>query len=167
MQLAQELVAAGREVTLAVGEHVRMPRALAGKDIYWWLTQSGIFWEPPEAMDDLTRARRLPSPQLVGRPGADLNLNTLHAQGVHIVGRLVGVRANAAQFSGNLANLCKSADLKMRRLVERFNEWHGGGLAGDDLDVPPTTIPKAPLSAHLGTHGIKTVVWATGLCAKL
>jgi putative flavoprotein involved in K+ transport len=35
VQLADELRASGREVTLAVGSHTRLPRRYRGRDIYW------------------------------------------------------------------------------------------------------------------------------------
>ena len=37
VQIAEELRRSGRPVTLAVGEHVRMPRTYRGRDILWWL----------------------------------------------------------------------------------------------------------------------------------
>ncbi|HEU4895061.1 MAG TPA: NAD(P)-binding domain-containing protein, partial [Acidimicrobiia bacterium] len=37
IQVAHEIHRSGRPVTLAVGEHVRMPRTYRGKDIQWWL----------------------------------------------------------------------------------------------------------------------------------
>ncbi len=42
LQLADELLKAGRDVTLAAGEHVRMPRRYRGKDIFYWMTRCGI-----------------------------------------------------------------------------------------------------------------------------
>ncbi|NKB98745.1 MAG: NAD(P)-binding protein [Pseudomonadales bacterium] len=160
LQFAQELNQAGHEVTLSVGEHVRMPRRVAGHDIYHWLTKSGVFWEQAGEVDDLRRARRLPSPQLIGQQ-QDLNLNELSAAGVDIVGRFVGVSDGKAQFSGNLPNLCKSADLKLFRLLQRFKT---SGLAFDEaeLNFAPTEIPKPRLSMRFGASGVGTILWATG-----
>lgn len=36
-QLADQIHRSGRPVTLAVGEHVRLPRTYRGRDIFWWL----------------------------------------------------------------------------------------------------------------------------------
>ena len=63
LQLADELLNAGRDVTLAAGEHVRMPRNYRGKDIFYWMTQSGIHDQNYNDVEDLTRGRRLPSPR--------------------------------------------------------------------------------------------------------
>ncbi len=66
VQLAAELQASGRPVVLSVGEHVRLPRTYRGRDILWWMDASGLWDQRYDEVDDLTRARRLPSPQLVG-----------------------------------------------------------------------------------------------------
>jgi putative flavoprotein involved in K+ transport len=69
------------------------------------------------AVEDISRARRLPSLQLVGTPErATIDLNSLRETGLELVGRLAGVRDGKAQFSGSLANYCALADLKMNRL---------------------------------------------------
>jgi putative flavoprotein involved in K+ transport len=161
LQFAQELNAAGREVILAVGEHVRMPRQVADRDVYWWLMKSGVFWETTSEVDDLNRARRVASPQLVGQQGMDLNLNRLQDQGVEIVGRFAGVRNSTAQFSGNLPNLCKLADLKMQRLLQRFAQSAPDLLDKVDLDIVPTQLTRPRLAANLSDE-IKVVLWATG-----
>ena len=68
IQIAEELAHAERPVTLAVGEHVRMPRTYRGRDLLWWMDASGLFDERWNAIPDLVRARNLPSMQLVGAP---------------------------------------------------------------------------------------------------
>ena len=70
VQLADEIHRSGRPVTLAVGEHVRLPRTYRGRDIFWWLDAAGVLDERYDEVDDLTRARHLPSPQLIGTPEA-------------------------------------------------------------------------------------------------
>ena len=91
VQLAAELSRSGRPVTLSVGEHVRLPRTYRGHDVLWWMDASGVWDERYDEVDDLTRARRLPSPQLVGTPErATLDLNALTDVGVELVGPLGG-----------------------------------------------------------------------------
>ena len=77
-QLADEIHRSGRPVTLAVGEHVRLPRRYRGRDVLWWMDRSGVWNERYDAIDDLTRARRLPSPQLVGTPRHDARPECAH-----------------------------------------------------------------------------------------
>lgn len=161
LQFAQELSAAGREVILSTGEHVRMPRQVAERDVYWWLMKSGVFWETTAEVNDLSRARRVPSPQLVGQAGTDLNLNSLQDQGVEIVGRFAGVCNGTAQFSGNLPHLCKSADLKMQRLLQRFAQSACKPLSAADLEFSPTQLARPRLAAKFDDE-INVVLWATG-----
>ena len=55
----------------------------------WWMDASGVWDQRYDELDDLTRARRLPSPQLVGTPErTTLDLNALDSLGVGLVGRL-------------------------------------------------------------------------------
>ena len=153
VQLAEEIHRSGRPVTLAVGEHVRMPRTYRGRDIFWWTDTAGILDEPYDALDDVVRARHLPSPQLIGTPQRrSIDLNSLQDLGVRIVGRLGRIRDGAAQFSGSLPNTCKLADLKMNRLLATLDEW--ATLAGIDDEVgdperfEPTRIPATTSNRH-------------------
>ena len=117
LQLADEIHRSGRRVTLAVGEHVRLPRTYRGRDVLWWMDTSGIWNQRYDEIDDLTRARRLPSPQLVGTPER-LTLDLTCRRGRHrIVGRFAAVRRRAL-FSGGLRNQFALADLKMDRLLD-------------------------------------------------
>jgi putative flavoprotein involved in K+ transport len=167
LQLAQEIRHSGRRVMLAVGEHVRMPRVYRGRDVQWWMLNSGILDQRIEELDDPQRGRRLPSPQLAGTPGrATLDLNALQAQGIETVGRLAGIRDGKALFSGSLRNVCSLADLKMNRLLDAFDEWAECNGIAADVEMaerfPATEIGASPrLGCDLDSE-IKTIVWATG-----
>lgn len=168
LQLADELRASGREVMLAVGEHIRMPRLYRGRDIQWWLEAAGILDEPYDAVDDIVRARRVPSPQLVGsRERRTLDLNALTDRGVELVGRLAGVDGTRLLFSGSLANHCAMADLKLERLLKRIDVWAAERRV-DDLVAPPerfapTRVGRSPrLVVDLAKERIATIVFATG-----
>jgi putative flavoprotein involved in K+ transport len=171
IQIAEELQRSGRPVTLAVGEHVRMPRTYRGRDILWWMDASGVLDERYDEVPDLPRARSLPSMQLVGSPQrATVDLDTLRRLGVRLVGRLAGVRDGTAQFSGSLPNVCALADLKLGRLLDTIDAW--AEKAGADADRPerfaPTEVPApVPLSVRLVADEIGTIVWATGFRPEL
>ena len=165
LQIADELSRSGRDVTLAVGDHVRLPRMYRGMDIHWWMDATGQLDERYDEVDDLDRARRLPSLQLIGSSERrNLDLTTVAANGVTLTGRLVGRSGHRAQFSGSFANMCMSADLKERRLLDRLDEYataHGlDAELGEASRPTPTSTPPPMLDADL--PGIDTIVWATG-----
>ena len=168
VQLAAELLRSGRRVTLSVGEHVRLPRTYRGRDVLWWMDASGIWDQRYDEIDDLTRARRLPSPQLVGTSERDtLDLNALAAMGAELVGRWADVRDGRALFSGGLRNMFTLADLKMGRLLDTFDSWaqdHGRDAeVGTPERLAPTRVPEAArLQLDLRSGEIGTIVWATG-----
>jgi putative flavoprotein involved in K+ transport len=167
VQLADEIHRSGRPVTLAVGEHVRLPRQYRGRDVFWWMDHSGVLDQRYDEVDDLVRARHVPSPQLVGTPQrVTLDLNTLGAHGVRIVGRLGGIAGGVAQFSGSLANVCKLADLKLNRLLDTFDAWADAAGIDAEVDPPqrftPTAVPSPALAVDLRRGEIGTVVWACG-----
>ncbi|MDW3212595.1 MAG: NAD(P)-binding domain-containing protein [Ilumatobacteraceae bacterium] len=164
-QIADELQRAGRQVTVAVGEHVRLPRLHRGRDIHWWMDVIGQLDERYDEVDDITRARRLPSLQLVGSPERrTLDLNSLRDAGVGVVGKLMAVTGRKAQFSGALRSLAANADLKQNRLLARIDEFATEHCLDAELDdstlPPPTQFDPPPTELELGRFG--TVVWATG-----
>ena len=168
VQLADEIHRSGRPVTISVGEHVRLPRTYRGRDVLWWMDASGVWDQRYDEVDDLARARSLPSPQLVGTPDrTTLDLNALGSIGVALVGRLSTIRDGRALFSGGLRNQFALADLKMERLLDTFDEWaraHGrDGDVGPPERFPPTRMPAAsPLELDLRSGAIRSIVWATG-----
>jgi putative flavoprotein involved in K+ transport len=168
VQLADEIQRSGRPVTLAVGEHVRLPRNYRGRDVLWWMEHAGVWNQRYDEIDELDRARGLPSPQLVGTPEhATLDLNVLSAAGVAIVGRLAAIRDGRALFSGGLRHLFALADLKMQRLLDTFDQWARQSAPGVEAAPPehfePTRAPSSPrLELDLRSGEIRSIVWATG-----
>jgi putative flavoprotein involved in K+ transport len=168
VQLAAELRRSGRPVTLSVGEHVRLPRTYRGRDVLWWMDESGVWDQRYDEVEDLTRARRLPSPQLAGTPErTTLDLNALTSMGVELVGRWAAVRDGRALFSGGLRNMFSLADLKMERLLDTFDEWAKtdgyDAEAGPPERFAPTRVPEsARLQLDLQSGEMRAIVWATG-----
>lgn len=164
-QIADELQRAGHDVLLAVGDHVRLPRTYRGMDIHWWMDTIGRLDERYDEVDDISRARRLPSLQLIGSPEKrNLDLNALHRRGVQLLGRFAGISGSTAQFSGSFANRCTSADLKLGRLLDLIDEFAATHGLDDELTDPnrpaPTDVPTAETTVSLDDVG--TVIWATG-----
>jgi putative flavoprotein involved in K+ transport len=167
-QIADEIHRSGRPVTVAVGEHVRAPRMYRGRDLQWWMDATGLNDERYDQVENLRRARSLPSFQIAGYADRrNVDLNALTSIGVKLVGRMAGIQDGKAQFSGSLRNLCELADLKQNRLLNTFDEWAAENVQGDAIDPPhrpePTRVEASPpLGLDFGRSGIRTIVWATG-----
>jgi len=165
VQIADELRGHGRQVTLAVGEHIRLPRTYRGRDIYHWLDTIGQLDERYDEVDDINRARRHASVQLVGRDDrATIDLNRLARDGVRVVGRLTRIVGEVAQLSGSLANLIANADLKQGRLLRRIDQAIDAGGLGDTVGPPERPEPThlGPSVTELDLRPVSTVIWATG-----
>jgi len=168
VQLAKEIQNSGREVYLSTGEHIRVPRTYRGKDIQWWMDQAGVMDMDLKEVDDIRRARNVPSLQLIGSKNNDMiDLNALQEAGITVVGRMMGLQDNMVQISGAMANVCALADLKMNRLIREIDQWSTKNGLDGSVDAPhtfePTQVPETPLlGIDLKERNIKTVLWATG-----
>lgn len=164
VQIAEDLAAAGRRVVLAAGRHTRLPRSWRGRDIMDWMDRAGILDEAParrpgEGVSSFT------SLQLCGSPDKrDLDLGTLAALGVEMVGRVEAAEGTRLSFSGDLPDLARRADERMRRLLQRIDAHIG--MSGQDAPpghAPEPVVPDpGPRELDLADAGIRAVVWATG-----
>ncbi len=167
VQLADELRAAGRDVTIAVGRHSRLPRSYRGMDIFWWLDRLGTLDRTLDDLPDRHAARTEPSLQLVGRAdGRSLDLATLQAAGVRLAGRLVGTEGHRLRFADDLSATVCAADVRMQRVIDSIDAYiDRHGLAAEMLE--PESFPTAEVEGpferlDLRAENIGTVVWATG-----
>jgi len=167
VQIADELRAAGRDVTLAVGRHVRLPRRYRGRDIIWWMDRSGLLTDRIELMPDPDAARGQPSLQLVGDPARQrLDLSTLAGSGVRILGRAEAFDGPTAHFAGDLTETTAAAERKLIWLRRRIDDFIDAGGAAGEISARESYAPvalHAPAQAiDLKAEGISTVIWATG-----
>lgn len=168
-QIAHEIHRSGRPVVMSVGEHIRAPRLYRGKDLEWWMDAAGVLDERYDQIEDIKRARRVPSLQLAGTPDrSTLDLNVLTGIGVKLAGRLAGITEDGkAQFAGSLRNMCALSDLKMGRLLDLIDEWARSNGVDGTVEPPhrlqPTRVEDAPpLGMDLASGKIATIVWAAG-----
>ncbi len=167
-QLADEIHRTDRPVTISVGEHIRAPRVYRGRDLEWWMDAAGVLNERYDEVEDINRARKLPSLQLAGTADhSTLDLNSLTSMGVKLIGRLAGINDGKAQFSGSLLNQCALSDLKMGRLLDTIDEWASDNGLDGEVEAPHRPVPTAvedapPLGMDFTSGEIKTIIWATG-----
>ena len=146
VQLAAELQESGRPVTLAVGEHVRLPRPIAAGTSSGGWTRRGC-GTSATTRSTISRARgdSLRRSSSARPSGATLDLNALTALGVELVGRLAAVRDGRALFSGGLRNVFALADLKLERLLaSRRCARRRGSPRRFPERFAPTQVPQSP-----------------------
>lgn len=171
-QLAEELLAAGREVWLSAGHCGRHPRRYRGHDIFWWARQLAVHGEAVGT--PLPRVDQLPSPRarfgcnahVSGHDGGhDTNLRRLGLDGIHLVGRFEAADGEHATFAPNLAETLEFADTffdkNIGRLCEAYATATGLELGEDDRAWPSHDPPEVP-ELDLARAGIGTVLWTTG-----
>jgi putative flavoprotein involved in K+ transport len=167
IQLADELNRAGRDVTIAVGHHTRLPRRYRGRDILWWLDRMGVFDETVEQVYDVEISREQPSLQLVGHPEhVTIDLSMQQARGVRVVGRLVDVQGGVARFADDLVATTAAADIKLSSLLQRIDTFvRVQGLeaaAAESFEPHCLRFVNAETEIDVTRAGIRTVLWATG-----
>ena len=167
VQLADEIQSSGRQVTLAVGRHTRMPRRYRGHDIFWWLDQLGVLTQTADGVHSIETSRRQPSLQLVGRPDhSNLDLAKLHNADVRLVGRVRGIDGHYVSLSDDLMATTVAADIKMVEILTRIDQYIS--KTGVDALPPEPFQPTWPFAMdvtdrlNLRAEGINTVIWATG-----
>lgn len=172
VQLAEELVDAGRAVTMAIGRCGRAPRRYRGRDIFWWLRQLGTRGSAVGA--PLPQASGLPhpaarfacNPQLSGQGGGhDIDLRRMAAEGVRLAGRLLAADATRATFAADLAESLRFADgwfpQRLQPLADRFAAETGEDLSEEALPRLSFEPPEVT-DLDLRAEGITTVIWTSG-----
>ncbi len=171
IQLADEIHASGRPVTLAVGRHQRLPRTYRGRDILWWLDAMGIFDATTEDVFDAHTSRSQPSLQLIGRAGRSLDVALLQRRGVKVLGRLVAVDEERVSFSDDLIATTSASDVKLAQLLRRIDGFIAGSAGDAAPHEPfeptwPSVLCATQRTIDLRTAGIETVLWATGFTRR-
>lgn len=164
LQLAEELNDAGRKVLLSAGRHSRLPRRYRGRDIWWWLEQSGILNETAAEVTELWRARIQPSFQLIGGPNPHtIDLGMLRDAGVRILGRAIGIDGTILRLRDDLAETTAAAHEALERLLQRIDTVADTtGAPVDKGALRHFTFGQTATSLDLRAEGIRTVIWATG-----
>ncbi len=160
-QLAEEIFEAGRDVYLACGRAPWIPRRLEGRDTIAWIDETP-FMDATLADLPSPKARLLANPQTSGRRGGhDLHYRTLQAQGVHLLGHLIGVVDSRAHFAPDLAQSVAFGDARYTDLCELIrNSCAGRRVPPPEMPPPSPFVANRSESLELGDFG--TVVFTSG-----
>ncbi len=172
VQLAEELQAAGRTVTLSVGHCGHVPRRYRGRDVFWWYRQLATVGAGLGVM--LPTADRLPSPsarfacnpQLSGHGGGhDISLRKMATEGVRLVGRLAALEGTKARMQPDLGDNLRYADAffddRFRPLFDAFAERSGEDFPPAEIEHFEHEVPEVT-ALDLAAEGISTVLWTSG-----
>lgn len=168
-QIAEELRRAGRDVWLAVGRCSWLPRRYRGRDATAWITEFGGFEQTVDTLPDGDPRNAPAGPQLTGRDGGrDLNLHTLAAAGVQLLGRLEALDGAQAHFALDLGERIAAADIAAAEFLQAVDAY----VVEHQIAAPPPDRPnaaqayaaaeRAPGCINLHQAGITTLLWATG-----
>ncbi|MDQ4034152.1 MAG: NAD(P)-binding domain-containing protein [Actinomycetota bacterium] len=161
-QIAEELYESGREVFLACGRAPWGPRRLDGRDIVTWLKETTFLDVPLSALPS-PAARLAANFQATGqRGGHDLHYRTLHAMGVHLLGRLTGVEGHRAYFAGDLADSVAFGDARYADIRQVLTEQLSArGIAVPELPDPAPFHADSPSELDLD-EGFGVVIFTSG-----
>jgi putative flavoprotein involved in K+ transport len=168
MQIADELLDAGRQVYLSVGPHDRPPRAYRGRDFCWWLGVLGK-WDAEAqgpGMEHVTIAVS------GARGGHTVDFRRLAAQGMTLVGLTKSYKNGTVTFARDLADNLARGDASYMSLLDEADAYaarNGLGLPEEPdarkIEPDPECVTNPILELNLPKAGITSIIWATGFAA--
>jgi len=171
LQLAEDLLDAGRRVFLSTSAVGRVPRRYRGRDILDWLIDSGFYDAKTEDIAD-PKILDLKQPQVsgVGPMGHTISIQSLASKGAVVVGKTIGAKGGVIELLPNAAEHVRFSDefsASVKIMIEQY-------IAEHHLDAPPPALDPADepddkaavtstaTSLDLRKEGITSIVWATG-----
>ena len=163
VQIADDLLNAGKRVYLATSRVGRLPRRYRGRDSYEWLRDNGQLDLPRHEADPITIAGT--PPQVAG--GRTLSYQHLAARGATLLGRAAG--ADGYTFTlgpevGENVRFADEASAKLRASWDKRAQLVKGEAHSDPADEPAPQLYDAvgPATLDLRAARISSVIWATG-----
>ncbi len=162
-QLAEELHEAGREVFLACGRCPWAPRVIGGRDLFWWLAETGFVDRTPDMLPT-PMARLVGNPQATGHGGGhDLHYRTLHELGVELLGHYSGSDGSRIFFADDLADSVDFGDARLRDLWKYVESYCAvSGTPIPDLEWPAPLRLKTRTELDIAGDGVGAVIWTSG-----
>lgn len=165
VQIASELLGAGKRVYLSVGPHDRPPRAYRERDYCWWLGVLGK-WDI-EAPGPNTEHVTIAVSGVDG--GQTVDFRRLAEAGMILVGRTEAHKDGALTFAGDLADNLARGDANYLSLLDEADAY----IARNGLDLPeepearkigpdPACVTNPIRELNLARAGVTSIIWATG-----
>lgn len=164
VQIADELVRAGRRVYLSVGAHDRPPRSYRGRDFVWWL---GVLnkWDA-----EATPGAEHTTIAVSGAYGGNtIDFRRLVARGITLVGRTEAFDNGVMHFADDLAANIERGDANYLRVLDEADAF----VARNGIALPeepqareflpmPACVTDPTRDLDLIRAGVTSIIWATG-----
>ncbi len=165
VQIADELLRAGRPVYLSVGAHNRPPRSYRGRDYCWWLGVLGL-WDA-EKVEPGKEHITIAVSGAYG--GFTIDFRDLAARGMTLLGMTQSYEDGVLKFAPDLADNIARGDADYLSVLDAADAY----ISRYGLDFPaepearnmgpiPTCVSDPTLEISLAEAGITSIVWATG-----
>ena len=165
VQIADELLRAGKRVYLSVGPHDRPFRSYRGRDFVWWLGVLGK-WDAA-ALAPGTEHITIAVSGAHG--GHTVDFRRLAAQGMTLFGRTESFKDGVLSFAPDLADNIARGDDNYLSLMDEADAY----IARNGLDLPhepearniepdPQSMTELVPELNLAEAGITSIIWATG-----
>jgi putative flavoprotein involved in K+ transport len=165
-QIAEDLHLAGRRVHLCVGGAPRSPRLYRGKDVVEWLTLMGYYAIPLDKHPQRESIHEKTNHYLTGRDGGrEIDLRRFALEGMHLYGRLKGLRGPRFEFQPDLDRNLDHADAVAENIKASIDKYivEKGVDAPSEPPYRPAWKPRdPPLELDSEAAGIRTVIWSIG-----
>ena len=157
-QIAEELLRSGRDVTLSVGAHRRVPRRYRGRDMIWWIDALGM----DDRVANAAESRKAPLVISGANGGQTIDFRRYTAEGMRLIGRVLGARDGVLSLSTDLAAMLAAGDAAYVGFVNAADAHAGNTMAEEPPAVAFPEPPSPPETLDIAAAGIRSVVWATG-----
>src|SRR5580704_11378668 len=165
VQIAEELLGAGKRVYLSVGPHQRPPRAYRGRDYCWWL---GVLGKWDAAAQEAGKGH-VTIAVSGAHGGHTIDFRLLATKVITLVGRTEACSRGVMRFAPDLVENLRKGDANLLSVLDEADAY----VARNGLELPEEpearrTVPDADcvknpiLSLDLAGAGIATIIWATG-----
>ncbi len=165
-QIVEDLMGAGRDVHLCVGNAGRIPRRYRGRDIIHWAADAGFYEVPVDEHRKGPAVRFAPHEHLSGRDGGrTIDLRRLALDGVELHGRLLSAEGHRVRFADDLAATLDAIDEACRETLSRIDkhiEESGIVAPESELEAYDWQPPRRPVDMDLQEAGVGSIVYGTG-----
>ena len=165
VQIADELLGAGKRVYLSVGPHDRPPRSYRGRDFVWWLGVLGK-WDAAALAPGTAHVTISVSG---AHGGHTVDFRRLAQRGMTLVGMTQEFDDGVMHFAPDLADNLARGDANYLSMLDEADAY----VARNGLDLPeepearkidpdPDCVSDPVRDLDLAAAGVTSIIWATG-----